>query len=70
MRRPSCLWRRVGAADDLDVVCLSLDRAVELLLTVEGTGFEFLPPSASLDFIDATTRSEGWGNSASAASDA
>eukprot|EP00962_Isochrysis_galbana_P032335 scaffold10600_cov107-Isochrysis_galbana.AAC.2 len=42
------------------VACLSLGRAVELLLTTEGTGFEFVAASAALDFIDETIRGEGW----------
>jgi hypothetical protein len=33
---------------------------VELLLTTEGTGFEFVAASAALDFIDETIRGEGW----------
>jgi hypothetical protein len=40
--------------------CLSLGRAVELLLTTEGNGFEFVPATAALDFIDETIRGEGW----------
>lgn len=40
--------------------CLSLGRAVELLLTTEGTGFEFVAASAALDFIDETIRDQGW----------
>jgi len=33
---------------------------VELLLTVEGTGFEFVAATSALDFIDETIMSEGW----------
>jgi len=42
--------------EQLDLVCISLDRAIELLVTVEpgkeAPSFRFIPPSSSLRFIN------------------
>jgi len=36
---------------------------VELLLTTDGTGFEFIPDSSAMKFIEETIKAEGWEDS-------
>ena len=41
-----------GKADEFEVVCLSLNRAVEqLAFSPESSAFRFLPPSKSIKYI-------------------